>query len=86
MSFSANVTVSFSHQIFHKSSFLGVSRFSEYASDAVNSRVSLVLQKVWLMTCNHNHVFLAVQFGATQSIALSNTFTIDLCICKTNSL
>ena len=45
--------------------------------------VSLVLQNVWL---NHNHAFLVLQFGATRSIALSNTFTIDLAICTTNTL
>ena len=38
------------------------------------------------MTCDHNHVLLVLQFGAKRSIALSNTLTIGLSICKTNSL
>ena len=61
MSFSANVIASFSHPRFHKSSFADVGKCSEYTPDAVYNTVSLVLQKVWIMTCDHNHVFLVLQ-------------------------
>ena len=38
------------------------------------------------MICDHNHVLLVLQFGTIRSIALTNTFTIELSLCKTNSL
>ena len=61
ISFSANVIASFSHQCFHKSSFADVGKCSEYMSDAVYNTMSLVLQKVWIMACDHHHVFLVLQ-------------------------